>query len=149
MSPSAEAADLVRKVQDGLGAPGRREAEATTGVVLRALCERLTIGLSSRLSETLPRTLARRLRGIAAAGTRFAPVETYLTEVAEAERVSLPEARRHAMAVVAALTEVLPADVLAQIAAEVPTLVGALFPRGTELAASLPTDHQDGTSTPY
>lgn len=139
MSPSAEAADLVKKVQGRLGAAGRREAEATTSVVLRALFERLSIGLSSRLSETLPRSLARRLRGIAAAGTRFAPVETYLTEVAEAERVSLPEARRHAMAVVAALTELLPADVLAQIAAEVPTLVLTLFPRGTELAPPPPS----------
>lgn len=67
---------MVERAREKLGAGSRNEAEATTVVVLRALWERLSIGLSSRLSETLPRTLARRLRGIAAACTRFAPVET-------------------------------------------------------------------------
>lgn len=127
---SAAAPSVVDTVRHRLGAVSRRDAEATTTIVLRALCERLSIGLSSRLSEILPGPLARRLRGIAAAGTRFSPVGTYLTEVAEAGHVSPTEAGRQAMAVFAALAEVLPEDVLAQIAAEVPGLVHDLFRRG-------------------
>ncbi len=129
MSTSAEAAGLDETVRRRLRAGSRREAEATTVIVLRALWERLSIGLSSRLNETLPGALARQLRGIAAAGTRFAPVQTYLAEVAAAGRVGPAEARRQAVAVLAALAEALPADVMAGIAAEVPTLVEELFPR--------------------
>jgi uncharacterized protein (DUF2267 family) len=129
VSASADASGVVETVRHRLGAGSRRDAEATTIIVLRALWERLSIGLSRRLSEILPGVLARRLRGIAAAGTRFAPVETYLTEVAAAGHVSPIEARRQAVAVLAALAEVLPTDVLAQIAAEVPTIVRELFRR--------------------
>jgi uncharacterized protein (DUF2267 family) len=130
----AEAAELVAIVRTRLGASSRSEAEATTLLVLRPLWERLSIGLSARLSDTLPRALARQLMGIAPAGTRFAPVETYLTEVAAAGHVGIPEARRQALAVVAALAEVLPADVLARVTAEVPALVRALLPNGAKPA---------------
>jgi uncharacterized protein (DUF2267 family) len=136
---SAAAPSVVDTVRHRLGAVSRRDAEATTIIVLRALCERLSIGLSSRLSEILPGQLARRLRGIAAAGTRFSPVGTYLTEVAEAGHVSPTEAGRQAMAVFAALAEVLPEDVLAQIAAEVPWLHD-LFRRGPSTTSAVVGD---------
>jgi uncharacterized protein (DUF2267 family) len=128
MPPESDA--LVATVQERLGIRDRRQVETIIAQVLRPLWERLGIGLSARLSETLPTPVARRLRGIAAAGTRFAPVATYLSEVAAAERANLDEARRHALVVFAALAEVLPGDVLDRIAAEVPALVGALFPGG-------------------
>ena len=137
VSATAEAAGLDETVRRRLGAGRRREAEATTVIVLRALCERLSIGLSSRLSETLPGALARQLRGIAPAGTRFAPVETYLTEVAAAGRVGPAEARRQSVAVLAALAEVVPADVMAGITAEVPKLVHELFSTQTPSRRSI------------
>lgn len=128
ISAEATRADaLVATVEERLGADDRH-AETIVANVLRPLWERLGIGLSARLSEALPAPVARRLRGIAAAGTRFAPVDTYLMEVATAERTSLGEARRHVLVVFAALADALPRDVLARVAAEVPALVGALFP---------------------
>lgn len=118
---------LLTSIAEGLGVADGRRAETIAAAVLRPLCERLGIGLSARLTASLPSSLARRMRGTAAAGTRFSPVAAYLEEVAAAERTSVADARRHAEAVGAALAGTLPADVLAGVAAEVPSLAGALF----------------------
>jgi len=103
---------------------GRRAAQAT----LATLAERLSKGQARDLAEQLPPELAPWIATDHDA-ERF-DVEEFLRRVAEREGVDPETARRHAMAVFAALGQAVSAEELADLRSELPKDYAPLLPRG-------------------
>ena len=115
----------------------RDGAQRAVQAVLQTLGERIAAGEARDLAEQLPPELAPWI-ATTTSPERF-DVDEFLRRVAEREGTDLDTAERHARAVFTALGQVVSADEMADMAAELPKDFAPLLPYGPEVEV-LPAD---------
>jgi uncharacterized protein (DUF2267 family) len=109
----------------GLAHSDRQQAEGATRAVLRTLAERLSKGEAIDLAEQLPPPLAAWLH--TTGGPEPFHYDEFLRRVAVREGTDTKTAERHAQAVFRALAQIVDADELDDVAAELPQDFGPLI----------------------
>jgi uncharacterized protein (DUF2267 family) len=127
---SNEGVDYERfiSIVEGAAGVGREPARRATQATLETLADRISKGEARDLADQLPPELAPSLATDHDA-ERFG-VDEFLRRLAEREGVDLESARRHAMAVFAALGQAVSPDELSDLRSELPKDYAPLLPRG-------------------
>lgn len=125
--------EFIGQVQHRARLGTRWDAERATWATLKTLGERLADGEAKDLASQLPSPLAQfESSGLAGQGIPFSLSEFYQI-VSNREGVDIPQAMRHAQAVISVLQEAISAGELHDIRAQLPKEYTSLFE--TETAA--------------
>lgn len=129
---------LLAAVEKDAGLRNRQHAVSVSASVLAPLLARLSYLLAARLLETLPPDVARGIETLTLSAGRYEPFERYVAQVMHLDRSESRVALERIAAVMSALDNALPDEVMYDIAAEAPTLFVELFPRRRAMVPATP-----------